>query len=906
VSGPLIRTVNRACWPSDDSRVIRLPSRARRGTRLATRLLVLVLVPLTALGISTVRTADARSHTVEQTADLQRRAVVLGAVIRLGFAMMDESAPLQTAVQAKRKGIPFAVAAVALGHEPDEWVRTARQVTDKALARASSSGDLTGLRVQLDKLRGRLDAGTADEADIETMEDLKRTVEARARGLAKDLAGRSETLSSSGAALRDVVAFQLIYEAALVQAKVSQDLFAVIGLPAGRDARADLARAQARYLAIANEIDTMGAPEIRRAWHAILNSEATRRVNDVIDGVVRSGTVASFDEQRTTLGQFTGAIQVFRLTLDRRSAHYRLVSQANDVVAADLQQMRAEADSAYREALAEALVVAVLALLGVLFLGRGITRPLRDVADRAHRIRDGDLAVDAAAGRGPREVVAVTEAFNDVAENLRLVEEQATALAAGDTEHESLKRRVPGKLGASLQASVARLSQSISARETLEGRLRHEATHDRLTGLLNRSSAIVALEQGVARAHRVGGGLAVLTVDLDGLKRVNEAAGHAGGDEVLRRAAARLARSVRGGDIVARMGADEFAVVAEVDGIEAAVELGQRIVDDLADTPAGPMGVVPASGVPMSVGASVGVALTLDGRATPASLLRDADAAVQRAKTGGGGRVEVFDEELRRKLAERTTVEAAFARAMARGELRLVYQPIVRPDGQLAGMEALCRWTDPMLGDVPPTVFVAVAEATDLVVELDRWVLGAATRQLAEWQRTGFGDVYLSVNVSGRHLLGPDFVTDVRHALTDSGVDPRALVLEITETVLLDDLLVAAQHLTQVRELGVRVAVDDFGTGYTSIAHLQRLPIDIIKVDRSFIVEMASERGLSLVRLMIDMATTLGLGLVAEGVETAVEMDQLRALGCPLIQGYFTGRPMAPDAMVTFARSAVS
>ena len=216
----------------------------------------------------------------------------------------------------------------------------------------------------------------------------------------------------------------------------------------------------------------------------------------------------------------------------------------------------------------------------------------------------------------------------------------------------------------------------------------------------------------------------------------------------------------------------------------------------------------------------------------------------------------------------------------------------------MSGMEALCRWTDPVLGEVAPAVFVQVAEASDLVVELDRWVLREATRQLSEWQREGhlYG-VYLSVNLSGRHLLGTGVVGDVRSALAESGIDPALLVLEITETVLLDDLLVAAQHLTELRELGIRVAVDDFGTGYTSIAHLQRLPVDIVKIDRSFIADLTSSRGRSLVRLMIDMATTLRLGLVAEGVETPTELQHLKAMGCPLMQGHLLGRPMVPQAI---------
>jgi diguanylate cyclase (GGDEF)-like protein len=863
-------------------------------------LLVLVLVPLTALGLQTARTATARSHTAAQAARVQLRAQALSKVIRLGFAMLDERAPMLVELQARRIQIPAETAAAVLGFGLSSWRSDTRARTDAALAGLPAWAGPAGMaelvarvRQPDDTVRGPTDASAA------LLLTGQQAVEARAREISTDLANQIGGAQGSSSVLRDLVALQLVYQAALLQADLAERLFDIsIAQGDAATVRAELARDAARYEAVTGEINSMGSQAVRKTWQDILGSPAAVRFNQVI-------ATAELFGRAPDVGVKSKSAEIYRQVLERRKLHVQLVGQASGVVDADVRRMRSVADSAYRAALIEGLVVGLLALLGAWFLSRGVTRPLHDIAARARRIRDGDLSVDASAGRGPREVVAVAQAFNDVAANLRLLEEQATALADGDTEHESLQRRVPGQLGRSLQISVARLSVSLTAREQLESRLRHEATHDRLTGLLNRPSAIVALEQGVARAHRLGSGLAVLVVDLDGLKRVNEAIGHATGDEVLRQVAARLARTVRGGDIVARLGADEFAIVAEVTGIGEAMELGQRLVQDLASVPVASIGPILAPrnpNAPSSVSASVGIALTLDGRATPTSLLRDADAAVHRAKETGGARIEVFDEELSSQLAERAAVEAALSAAMGRGDLRLHYQPIVEPTGRMAGMEALCRWTDPLLGEVPPSTFVAIAEATDLVVELDRWVLQEATRQLAVWREADLmADIYLSVNLSGRHLLGPSVVSDVRHALAESGVDPHQLVLEITETVLLDDLLVAAQHLTELRELGVRVAVDDFGTGYTSIAHLQRLPVDIVKVDRSFIADLTTDRGRSLVRLMVGMAATLGLGLVAEGVETAYELQQLKKMSCPLIQGYLTGRPMAPEQLLRWA-----
>jgi diguanylate cyclase (GGDEF)-like protein len=871
-------------------------SRVTRGSRLATRLMVLVLVPLTVLMAQAARSAYSRSQTVTQAQQVQDRADALLAVMTVGFKIAAERIPVQTELQGRRFGLGADDLARQLGFQPDGWLERSRRETDAAFAALPGATRLATVHDLVRTARqGELRPDTDAQLKLAT-----QSAENRATELAADLARQTENLDGSSSALRDVVALQLAYEASLLQAELSEGLFGVTARIADvRRTQIALAEEQARYQAIVQEIETMGSDSVRRNSDLIQKSQATKELDRVIEQVITSGKGLTIGARGTTFQDMVTAAVFYRQALSRLAGHQQLVTDAGAVVVSDVARMRAQADESYRDALLLAGIVGLLVLLGALLLSRGVTRPLGDIAERARRIRDGDLSVDSGSNRGPREVVAVGQALDDVVANLRLLEEQATALADGDTDHESLRRAAPGQLGRSLQASVSRLSQSIDAREELQARLRHEATHDRLTGLLNRSSSIVALEQGVARAMRVGGGLAVLMVDLDGLKRINDAEGHSTGDEVLRQTAARLAKAVRGGDVLARLGADEFMVVAEVTGITDAVELGQRIVHDLSGLSAGKVGpvIAPRSGVaPTGVTASVGVSITLDGRGVPATLMRDADAAVRRAKELGGCRLEVFDEELRRQLAERSAIESALSAAMDRGDLSLHYQPIVDAQGRMAGMEALCRWTDPVLGVVSPAVFVPVAEASQLVVELDRWVLGEALRQLAAWHRDGLlPGVYLSVNLSGRHLLGAGVVKDVRDALAESGVDPSVLVLEITETVLLDDLLVAAQHLTELRELGVRVAVDDFGTGYTSIAHLQRLPVDILKIDRSFIADLSTDRGRSLVRLMIDMARALGLGVVAEGVETPQELERLNALGGPLVQGYLLGRPMVPE-----------
>jgi len=290
--------------------------------------------------------------------------------------------------------------------------------------------------------------------------------------------------------------------------------------------------------------------------------------------------------------------------------------------------------------------------------------------------------------------------------------------------------------------------------------------------------------------------------------------------------------------------------------------------------------------------------VAFDGLQDAAAVLQDAGTAVRAAKARGGGWIEILDEELREARDRRNQIAVRLRAALADGGLRLEYQPIVASDGLIGGFEALCRWTDSELGDVPPMVFVQAAEASDLVLELDRWVLGEVTRQIAAWDRDGEHDrVYVAVNISGRHLRGDVLLTDVTAALERSGVASQRLLVEVTETVLLSDLEQAAAQLSRLRALGVRVAVDDFGTGYTSISQLQHLPVDAIKIDRSFVAAMDADRGRSLVRMMIDVADILGLNVVAEGVETVEELAQLRAMGCSQLQGYLLGRPTSPDRL---------
>jgi diguanylate cyclase (GGDEF)-like protein len=851
--------------------------------RLWVRLSALVLLPVLALGAVGVADAAARARAAGRAAAIERGVAELVSAVKLGYWLTQERVPLQASLEVRSAGLTLAQASSLIGVDLARQDVEARHEVD-ALQRGF--GNATWLREPadiVDRVRQKQDAGRLSAFDLQEFERAQELVQRHALALAADLERRAQQLEDGSSVTVDTRVLVLSYRALLRQSDVMASLAAVLW-PTGtsRPDPVDLAQQKARYDQVTDDLGAIIDGPQAQAWRELTDSAAFQGFFGTVSAALRGDPDVSL-----------GAIgKVFRSGLDVAAGEYRLVRMASDSVTSEVVHLREAATRSFRAALLGSFGLGLTVMLGAGWLARGVTRPLHGLARRARQVSDGDLDVEPAKPGGPREIADVAGAFDTMVEHLRLVEEQAEALADGDLQHESLRRRAPGRLGRSLQQSVTRLSQSLVAREELENRLSHEATHDGLTGLLNRSAAMVALDQGVARAHRVGSGLAVMVVDLDGLKRVNETAGHPAGDQALRRSATRLSATVRGGDVVARLGADEFVVLAEVDSIDTAVALGERIVravsQEAADGEGGAHG-----GPATTVGASVGIALTLDGRALPATLLHDADVAVRRAKEHGGDRVEVFDDDLRQRLARRAQIEVALTAALAQGVLRLHYQPIVDVDGGLRGLEVLCRWTDTVLGPVSPEVFIDVAESTGLILDLDRWVLAEATRQLARWHADGRMDgVYLSVNVSGRHLLEPAVVADVQQALADSGVDPRLLVLEITETVLLSDLLVAAENLVALRGLGVRIAVDDFGTGYTSIAHLQRLPVDMVKIDRSFVADLGAERGRSLVQLMVDMARTLGLGLVAEGVETDGELNRLREMGCPHVQGYLMARPM--------------
>jgi diguanylate cyclase (GGDEF)-like protein/PAS domain S-box-containing protein len=431
----------------------------------------------------------------------------------------------------------------------------------------------------------------------------------------------------------------------------------------------------------------------------------------------------------------------------------------------------------------------------------------------------------------------------------------------------------------------------ITSRHLAERQLQHIAHHDVLTDLANRHCFQERLALAVERTRlNADERFAVMFMDLDRFKMVNDSFGHHAGNELLCTTAQRLRAGVRPGDLVARLGGDEFAVLLEhLHDAEAGTRLAQRLREAIAQP-------VSINGTEVLPAASVGITFSDLGYRTVEEILRDADLAMYEAKAGGRGRVAVFDQSMHEKVAERLSLESDLRRAIGEGRLSLNFQPIfeLHPH-RLAGFEALARWVHPERGSVSPAVFIALAEESGHIEALTDWVIGAAVSQLALWQKHN-PQLTMNVNISGRDLTRPSLVEHVRTALAAHGVSPGTLTLEITETTLMGRIDVALEAMRSLRADGIRFSIDDFGTGYSSLAYLSRLPIDSLKIDRSFVVALHDgPQSLEIVRAILLLGRSLGRRVVAEGIETAEQLVTLRELGIDMGQGYLLSRPVRAE-----------
>jgi diguanylate cyclase (GGDEF)-like protein len=870
---------------------------SRRITRsIGTRLVVLALVPslaFLAVGGRSVLSSQERADT---TAELDEHISTITELMELAFAVGDEEFPLLAQQQVGAFGITVEQANELLGFDLEERALEAQERSDRLIEGIGPQVDLTAT---IDRLRRARDLA-ADPSSSST--EIRLAFEAANSGVQSAvttevvhvglLLGGSAPSPEVLAAVDELLSLNRVVAQMSRQVPLLFDvMLSIFTEESSTEPLADLTAVTGWYVEEALVLDMTLDGRVGDRWRAMRSDPEFVRVEETIVRVMRDGPdVIDVDDPADLARLATAGFA--------REAEHIAVFQASAQEASELTAgARAESrrDATWRAVLL--ILTLVVTVVLVVVVARSIARPLRRLAFAASALNRGDLEAAADTGTGgPAEVEIVRTAFDDLVVNVTTFDAQADALAHNRIDDPALALPVAGRLGASLQLSVAHLSQTMAERERLHTELVHQATHDSLTGLANRAAARFGLDSAVGRARRSGAAVAVLFIDLDDFKRINDTFGHAAGDLVLVEVAGRLRSVVRSDSLVARLGGDEFLVVVEGETVAHLVELSERLIIEVHRP-------IDLGGTPVRVGASVGVAVLDDLGESADDLLRSADMAAYRAKASGRGRVELFDDRLRHEIDRVAHLETDIADALASGELHYALQPVWQIEPRrLVGFEALVRWTRADGTMVPPGDFIPVAESSDLVIAIDNLVMRAAARDVASWG----SDVSLSVNISGRHLLDRRVVDHVREVLDETGLDPSRLIVEITETVLVSDTDRASAHLETLRELGVRVAIDDFGTGYASFAHLRNLPIDVLKIDQLFVSEMLATGDARLVRVVIEAAHGLSLAVVAEGVETAEQLAVLADLECEQVQGFLLGGPVAPGEAAELVRAITS
>ncbi len=845
------------------------------GGSLALRLGTIAFVPMLALGVTSFRqigrdqVAAEASSEFARTVTLQRSASSVIAPANLERIALEGLGRLQ------ELGIDPDVIVAFTGIDFIEVSESNRLRLDAALAQLAIEARDTVLEdgttleatlahydAELARQRGLSAAQTSDLAGLGVLfDDVANT-------LHQLLSGKQTNDESAVVGLADAAKLQAIARAEASAGQLTQAVAQGL-LNTGQDPRVKLIQESAIHEA---QLDTFGA---------LLDQEERGRFDAVrlLKPVVPLGLFparAELDGSIITNPDTVMAMTTFLVgqldyldSLDAYAADIQL--DISDAAAARAVSATDDVRNSKVLLAAVAVIASILTLLVLVTTGR----PLARLSSRAAKVGHGDLTMEPLPLHGPSVVRRLTASVNDMLATLAGVDQQIARLSAGDLSAAS-SVELPGAVGVSMRQSVARLS-------SMTEQLAHQARHDLLTSLPNRFAAMEHLDRLIGR----GDSFALLFLDIDGFKGVNDTHGHEAGDEVLREVARRLSGTTRPGELIARLGGDEFVIlVADYHDIDAVMTLGRRLIQAVEQPYESDEGI-------FTLSASVGVVIP-DTNVTSLEALHQADSALYLAKHRGRGRVERFDSQLQEQIEHAADLALALRHGVRNGELVLHFQPIMSlATGCLDHVEALVRWDRPNIGMVSPGEFIPIAERSSLIFEIDRWVLHRSCEAIADWERE-FPDhrVRLAVNISGRHLIEGDLLGDLERALTATGANPSMLAFELTETHLLEDLEMATASLNTIRALGITIAVDDFGTGYSSMNYLRDLPIDVLKIDRSFVAR-STEKGYdsTVIEAVLTIARSLDLEVVAEGIETHEQLEYVRSVGCHRAQGYLLARP---------------
>lgn len=845
-------------------------------------LLVVVLVPLVGFAATAASSARQANRTATAADELRSAASSVATFTSLQAALYVEHFWAGASDAIRQLGVDPSAMGPVLGYEPTaELTAARRQVDERVETGVDPQLDALLAEARTDGISPRGQRGPYGQAERH-IDDQIHTALDQLNDATSRIAGTDDLSQAAGVLVATVDVRRQVF---LLTANLFGARFPDEAVTA--DPRIGLIATQAGYRESWNRLQSLVGDQepmagmLRTVQADPRNVALMRSVDAAVASILGPTASAADPTMQLAVADFADALAVL-------GNYVQVVSEASQQVVETGSAVAQRAEDDRTQVYVTLGIVTALTIVTLAVVGRWIVGSIDGIAVSANAMNEGDLDQSAPV-RGPREVRAAAVALNSAASHLRSAEHQALALAGAGLGADGAVApvAVPGALGRAMQVAMASLADSVQEREELRRRLQHDALHDGLTGLPNRTSIVAGLE--AALRDRVPGTarVAVFFIDCDGFKLVNDQHGHAAGDRVLCAIADRILDSVRAGDLVGRLGGDEFVVVADpIHGEQEARALAGRIraaVRRPIETEASV--VTPA--------VSIGVALSGDG-ATPARLLHDADLAVYEAKALGSGAIEVCTDVLRRASDDRQSVEVELRDAIETDRLRLHFQPIVAAgDERPVSVEALVRWPEGLVPQRTPGDFVAVAERSDLIVQLDRWVIERTIAVLGESETPlGRMGAAASVNLSARHASTRPFAAPILESLDRHAVAPHRLVVELTESALLADVDHVVSQLRQLRDRGVRVAIDDFGTGYTSLSLLHRLPVDTLKLDRAMTAQLARPEVAAVVRLIVDTAHLIGMSVVAEGVETRRQADELVELGVDLLQGFLFAHPM--------------